>query len=327
MNTRVPQNNVDQEIDLVQISQKINRFFKEISRSIFNGIQFFVRNWIVLLVLIVLGFGVGLFLDKTHKNFEHQIIVTPNFASTDYLYSKIELIESKINENDTVFLKEIVGISKPSSISKIEIKPIIDVYNFIKDKPENFELIKVMAEDGNIKSVLEEKMTSKNYSFQTIVLHTKERLNNTEVILPILNFLNTSDYYNKVQKEVYNGLVFKMEQNDSIIKQIDGILNNFSTSAKSSFKNDKLMYYNENTQLSDIIKTKDELIKQQASLRIELINSDKTIKDSSITFNILQPKLLKEQMKLLLPLLFVTLFVLISMFIFYYKNQKSMTNL
>jgi hypothetical protein len=32
---------------------------------------------------------------------------------------------------------------------------------FIEDKPENFQLIKLMAEEGNIKDIVLESMTSK----------------------------------------------------------------------------------------------------------------------------------------------------------------------
>src|SRR5690606_23744407 len=130
-----------------------------------KGIQFFVRNWIIILILILTGFGLGILLDKTQKSYEHQIIVTPNFGSTDYLYSKIDLIDSKIKENDTLFLKNVVGIQQSKNLKSIEIKPIADVYNFIQNKPENFELIKLMAEDGDINKVLQENITSKNYTF------------------------------------------------------------------------------------------------------------------------------------------------------------------
>ena len=103
MSTKVPQNNDDQEIDLAVISKKINNFFQGINASIFRGIQFFIRNWIIVLILVFTGFGLGVFLDSTQKSYEHEIIVAPNFQSTDYLYAKIDLINSKIKEHDTLF--------------------------------------------------------------------------------------------------------------------------------------------------------------------------------------------------------------------------------
>lgn len=168
MSTKVPQNNDNQDIDLVQVSKKINAFFEAINRSIFRGIQFFVRNWIIVLVLIVSGFLIGWYLDSNKKQFENQIIVAPNFGSVDYLYSKINLLQSRIVSGDTLFLKDVVGIAQPKAITKVEIKPIADVYKFVADKEQNFELLKLISEDGDINKVLVDNVTSKNYTYHTI---------------------------------------------------------------------------------------------------------------------------------------------------------------
>lgn len=105
-----PQNNDSQEIDLSQISRKIGGFFDGIIFNIFRIIFFLKRNIVLVGILLVLGAGLGYFLDKTNKNYENQIVVIPNFDSVDYLYSKIELINSKVKEGDTIFLKNVVGI-------------------------------------------------------------------------------------------------------------------------------------------------------------------------------------------------------------------------
>jgi hypothetical protein len=325
MSTKVPQNAEDQEIDLVLISKKVSNFFARINTSIFKGIQFFVRNWIIILILILTGFGLGILLDKTQKSYEHQIIVTPNFGSTDYLYSKIDLIDSKIKENDTLFLKNVVGIQQPKNLKSIEIKPIADVYNFIQNKPENFELIKLMAEDGDINKVLQENITSKNYTFQTIVLGTKSKISEDKIVKPLLKYFNTSDHYNKIQKEMYRNVQLKMRKNDTIIKQIDGVLNNFSKSSNTNYKSDKLVYYNENTQLNDIIKTKDALINEQAIHQIELITFDKIVKESSVTANIESQKIIGKYLKFVLPLLFILFFIFCRFFIAFYKRQKNLS--
>jgi len=326
MSTKLPQNNDDQEVDLILISKKINNFFQRINASIFRAIQFFIRNWMIVLVLILAGFGLGMILDKTQNSYQHEIIVSPNFGSTDFLYAKIDLINSKIKENDTVFLKNTVGIQNPRSLKRIEIKPVADVYNFIKNKPENFELIKLMAEDGDIKKVLEENTTSKNYTFQTIILSTMKKSSEEKLIKPLLSYINTSDYYSKIQKEVYKNVELKMQQNDSIIKQIDGVLNNFSNSTNGALKNDKLMYYNENTQLNDIIKTKDALLHEQGNHRIELIGFDKIIKDNSIYLNLELKRYANGSLKFLLPVLFILIFVMFNFFKSFYNKQNYISN-
>ncbi|MBG6111773.1 putative membrane protein [Flavobacterium sp. CG_9.10] len=323
MSTNVPQPNPeDQELDLSQISKKIGGFFEKINALIFNGIRFFIKNAIVIVILLVVGVGIGLFLDQTQKSYDSQIIVTPNFGSTDYLYSKIDLIQSKINEGDTVFLKEVVGINRPMKLKKIEIKPINDVYKFIENKTENFELIKLMAEDGDIKKILEDNLTSKNYIFHTISLQTNGITNDKATIQPLLNFLNKSDYFAKIQKISIKNVEIKMSQNDTIISQINNVLNGFSNMVNGAQKSDKLVYYNENTQLNDIIKTKDNLINEQASHRVELVGLNKIVKDDSAVLNLESTSAINGKLKFVLPILFIFAFIVYYFFVSFYRKQK-----
>nr|WP_315252248.1 hypothetical protein [uncultured Flavobacterium sp.] len=321
MSTKVPQSNDEQEIDIFQLSRSIGSFFDRINFFIFRSIQFFVRNWFIVMFLIVLGLGLGWYLDSNKKSFQNHLIVTPNFGSVDYLYSKIDLIESKIATGDTVFLKNVVGFSHPKTIKKIEIKPIADVYKFIEDKEQNFELIKLMAEVGEVKKVLEDNVTSKNYTFHTISFVSNKIIDEKDIVEPLLKYLNSSEYFSGLQKTEFKNLQQQIVQNDSIIFQINQILKSFSNTVKSGSKNDKLVYYNENTQLNDVIKTKQYLIVDQGKNRLKLMNYDKTIKEINATLNINNTKITSENFKFLFPIFFIFIFVLIHLFQKFYRKQ------
>ena len=321
MSTKVPQDHSDQEIDIFQLSKSIGGFFDRINALIFRSIQFFVRNWIIVLILIILGFGLGWYLDSNKKTFENQVIVTPNFGSVDYLYSKIDLIQSKIVVGDTVFLKNVVGLKHPKTIKRIEVKPIADVYKFIEDKEQNFELIKLMAEVGEVKKVLEDNVTSKNYTFHTISFVSNKITDDKDIVEPLLKYLNSSEYFNALQKIGYKNLEQQIVQNDTIIAQINNVLNNFSSTAKNGSKNDKLVYYNENTQLNDIIKTKQYLITDQGKNRLKLVNYDKAIKEINATLNINNTKITNGILKIIFPVFFLIIFVLIHLFRKFYRKQ------
>lgn len=315
------QNNDNQEIDLSQLSKKIGNLFENISTKIFQGILFIKKNIIVIGVLFILGAVLGYLLDKSSKSYDNKIIVAPNFGSNDYLYSKIELINAKIKENDTVFLKETVGIKEPKKFGEITIQPITDVYKFIDNKPENFELIKLMSEDGDIKKVIVDRTTSKNYPYHLIDFKTSKLTTDQNTVQPILNYLNDSEYFLTLQKEYLNNIKLKMVANDSIISQIDGVLNSFSSAINGSQRNEKLIYYNENTQLNDIIKTKNELTIEQGNQRVNFFNFNKIIKDNSSTINIKETNGLNGKMKFIVPILFVLLFIVVTSFNLFYKKQ------
>ncbi|WP_310379670.1 hypothetical protein [Flavobacterium sp.] len=327
MTTKANQNQEDQEIDLAQILKSTSNFFQKINTSLYNLIQFFIKNWIITTILIVTGFGIGMYRDKTKKVYNQQITVTPNFGSTDYLYSKIDLIESKIKSGDTVFLKEIIGLKNPKRINKIEIEPIYDVYKFIENKPDNFELIKLMAEDGDIKKIIEDDLTSKNYTFHKISFTTDNLITDTEMVQPLLKFLNQTEYYTQIQKEVINNVKVKIVQNDSIIAQINGFLSGFSNTVNNSQRNDKLVYYNENTQLNDVIKTKEALIREQGFHRIDLVGLKKVIKDNNTLLNTEKINFISKGSKFLLPIIFIFMFLIIVSFKRFYNKQKTLANL
>ncbi len=88
-----------------------------------------------------------------------------------------------------------------------------------------------------------------------------------------------------------------------------------------------MVYYNENTQLNDIIKTKDALIKEQGDYRIEKINIDKIIKDVSVVTNIENSNGTHNKMKLILPFLFIFIFIALGIFKAFYKRQLAKSKL
>ena len=311
----------DQEIDLSILIKKIGLFFNNIKRAVFNVINFFIKNILIVIILFIVGIGLGIFMDNFHKEYENQIIVQPNFGSTDYLYSQINLIQSKIKEEDTEFFKSI-GIRDLKTIKTIQINPIIDVNKFINaNSDQSFELLKLMTENGDIRKILEDKVINKYYSSYLINVTTTKLIDKEEVITPILNFLNENEYYKKIQKANIENIGFKFKANDLIIAQIDGFVNSFSNNSNVNNKSDKLVYYNENTHLNEVIETKNKLVQEQGNLRLELVNNDKIIKDNSTILNIENNKSINGKLKLILPILFIFIFIVIVNFISFYKKQ------
>lgn len=319
-------NSQDQEIDLGQVFKKIGDFFQSIVNYIFDAILFVKRNIILLAILFIAGAGLGFYLDKTDKSYTNEIIVTPNFGSVDYLYSKIALLQAKKKENDTIFFSNL-GFKNVKDLGKIEIDPIIDVFKFVDKKPDNFELIKLMAEDGDLDKIVESEITSKNYPFHLIKFSTSEQTDNNKTVEPLLNYLNDSEYFKTIQKQYLENENIKIKANDSIIKQIDKLVDGFSKSAASGSKTDKMVYISDNNQLNEIINTKNGLIGEQGALRLNLISNDKIIKEISATINSLNTKGLNGKMKLVLPILFIFLFICIHIFRSFYKTQINKRNI
>lgn len=312
----------NQEIDLSQVSRKLSQAYENFLSWIFRGFLFVKKNIITFVILFIVGAGLGFYLDRTTTVYNHEIIIAPNFGSTEYAYSKVNLINSKIKENDVRFLKSI-GITEPKLISEIEIEPITDIYNFVNGKEQNFEMIKLMAEDGDINKIITDETTSINYTNHRLKITTTKTINQNQIIDPILKYLNESSYFADLQKSVQESTRLKIKANERTIAQIDSLLSNFSSISKGNSKSDKLVYYNENTQLNDVLQTKNELIVDLANRKIELINISDIIKDNSIVLNVKNNKSLNGKMKFVIPFLFISIFLGLGILRAFYRNQMS----
>ena len=128
---------VDDEIDLSLLFKAIKNFFKNILKGIINIFSFFYRHKFVLIGLIVLGAILGYFYEKSiEKTYTNDLLVSPNFSSTDYVYTKIDVLDKKMQVQDTLFLKNIFG-ENYEQIKSIEIKPVIDINNLISQYGAN----------------------------------------------------------------------------------------------------------------------------------------------------------------------------------------------
>ena len=314
-------NSQDQEIDLGQIGKGIKNFFNGMVNSFFDFLFFIKKKIIIISILIIVGILLAFSLDS--KVYKHEISVIPNFGSNEYLYKKIEQVDTKLREKDILFFNEL-GIKSYEDILSIEIEAYPGVYDFIKTNSEektNFELLKLMAEDVNIDKILKDEMTSKNYYHHKITIETKGMFKKEELITPLLNYLNTNSYFENLQKISYNNLKEKIIFNDSLSKQIDKLIILMSSNSGSG-----TISISEKNSIPELIEKKDKLIKEnQQSFLAENIY-DKIIKEESIIINIREYKTLLLNNKILFPLILILLYFVIYSFSIFYKKQLTRSN-
>ena len=134
-----------------------------------------------------------------------------------------------------------------------------------------------------------------------------------------MKYLNTNTYLQSMQKEWVNNLEIKIRANDSLIKQIDHVLNSYANKGGGS----NTIFFSEQAPLDKVIKQKEDLIKEQAKNRIERVNYNKIIKDSSTVLNIEKVDFLTGRTKFLYSGLLVLTFALSIWFSKYYKRQMN----
>jgi len=307
----------EQEIDLSQIGKNISKAFQNVINKCFDLLFFIQKKIIIIVTLFVIGVGLGIYLDKeTHYN--HEVVVIPNFGSNDYLYEKVDLISSKLKERDAAFFKAI-GISDIKNISSIEVKPISGIYNFINSESQknNFELIKLMAEDGELDKIIKDDLTSRNYYLHAINIGTLTSFDKKDLVDPILKYLQQTDFFTKLQKVYQTNLVEKVAANKLLITQIDQLIVTLSQSKSTGG-----VTISQNSGLTELINKKDALTNENQTLAIHKLEYDKVVKEQNISLNQMNTKGVNNKLKIILPLLFVSLFLLGYWFSLAYKQQK-----
>ena len=322
-------NSQDQEIDLGQIGTGIKNFFNGIVNSIFDFIFFVKKKIVIIGLLFVVGVVLGYFLDQNTKKYTSEIIVAPNLGGSDYLYAKINLIKSKLKEDDKTFFKSI-GISNTENILNIKIEPIIDIYAFVNtsqaiaenaQNTQNFELMRLLAESEDINKVIEDEKTSKNYPHHKISIITLNKIDDKVIIKPILKYLNSDEYLNKLLAITQENVLIKMKKNEEQILQVDNLITQISENLAKEKSATSLVYNNENNEINALFALKNGLINEIAGQKITLENIKLYIKDVSITSNIIESKGVNNKLKLFLPLVFILLYLFGYFFKSIYKKQ------
>jgi len=290
------QNN-DEEVDLGSLFTVIGKGFKNFFNfigNIFKGI--FHRLILILLFLklhilkfsvaVLIGGIVGFFLESNKETkFSSNLIVKPNFESTQLLYENINYYNDLVKQQNTKHLASIFKIdtSKAAALRKFEITPlmnsndIINAYdNFILEVDtltvksydfDNFESsftdfdylvhnIEVQATVSNIFSELEITIINsieKNTFFNKIKNLTKENLNTKDSILKA-NFIEVDSL-----RSVYMRAILEGAKNNSNGTNIDLGSKSNITKENDLFEIDRKIIYDLSQTYEDIA-TKSDVI-------------------------------------------------------------------
>ncbi|MCY1237450.1 hypothetical protein D9M72_501450 [compost metagenome] len=176
-----------------------------------------------------------------------------------------------------------------------------------------------MAEDGDVNKIIKEKTTSINYATHRVKIITAKSAEKEEFIYPILEYLNNSEYFIEIQKTSIASIKTKMESDIETLFQINNLISKFYK--PSEVNKNALVSITENAQLNDILQTKQDLVTNLADNKINLINDEKIVKDVSIVQNIKNNKSINGKMKIILPFIFIFIFIIWRILLSFYNSE------
>lgn len=317
------QKNNQEEIDLFLVIDKLKAGYHSLLASFYKAVQFVLKHWIVLLILIVGGYFAGYFIQKNAlPNREARLIVQNNFNSSSYVYEAVKLLNVKYQQGDKTFLKKHGFNTEETEINEITIEPIINIMDLLEMHEANDRnLDSYMANIEVDEDLLISEAFYPEYSYHRIIVKTSG--NNTAILSKVLEYLNSNELLNKIKVVSVEETMLRVERNNKSIDNIDAIFDEYAgKNATGANPSQVFVKTQENNNLHQLIDKKQELIQENEELREELLKYD------DVVSLINQPELYRtsstlDNKKIIFPVVLVFLYILFFVVRgFYLKGKK-----
>ena len=308
----------NEELDIIVLLEKIKLMLLSVFLQIFRRSKMILSNWKQLIVVVLAGILIGYIMTDSEKNNskEATILVKINFDAGNYIYDAIDLINLKILSDDkNFFLKEIM-LDETETIDEILISPVVDIKD-IMEKEINANEIRALFENLEYEdgfSVTEGFKSDYDYHLITLKVSNNSSLN---TVSKVIDYFNRNPLFAKLKDRNLQRISSVIYDNEQTIKQIDKIINFYTIEKKVS--STQLYIDNKDIRPNDLIKTKVALQKENEDLKNENLTSEQTVMVINETNVLVENKSLLSNLMIYYPILFLVIYVLISLLIGLYS--------
>ena len=308
----------NEELDIIVLIEKIKLMLLSVFLQIFRRSKMILSNWKQLIIVVLAGILIGYIMTDSEKNNskEATILVKINFDAGNYIYDAIDLINLKIlSEDKNFFLKEIM-LDETETIDEILISPVVDIKD-IMEKEINANEIRALFENLEYEdgfSVTEGFKSDYDYHIITIKVSNNSSIN---TISKVIDYFNRNPLFTELKDRNLQRISSVIYDNEQTIKQIDKIID-FYTSEKK-VNSTQLYIDNKDITPNDLISTKITLQKENEDLKNENLTSRQTVMIINETNILVQNKSLLSNLMIYYPILFLVIYVLISLLIGLYS--------
>ena len=315
----------EEEIDISYIFQKIGNFFKNILIGFLQIITFYYEKKWILVALVIVGGVLGYFWENSAEDkFKNNFIVATNYDSADYLYNKIEAVDSKIKLVDTTFLEKAFG-EHYLKVNSIEIEPITNIYEFVAESESNRELFDLLSEDEDMAEFIEEPVNSRNYPNHMIDLVIEGVNKDLHKIITdnFFTYLNSNEYYNNSKRISLKNTLMQIDQNQQVRKQIDAVISSVTNPDVLEGKN-PMVSIKENQVIDDLLKRKNLTLNQDRRLQTSLENEKNVVQVVDANYQIeFEESIFNKNKKFLLPFILIFLYSIIYLAKYLVRKSQS----
>lgn len=329
MSSNTSKNN-SEELDLSLIAEKIKGIYHSGLISLYQIFNFFVKSWIILLVLIIVGATLGFIRTNDNPARETKLYVRINDNSGAIVYDALNQLQFKIQEKDSVLLEK-KGFFKNSVyyIHSLEIEPLVNVLEIVDaTETNNRNLETVMDQAQYEDELLTSEVFVPQYRYHKITL-VGDYWSSQKTIDALMLYLNDNPVLIKQTDLIKESLAFRIARNFESIAFMDSIFDTYgrpiSELTKGTASEISMVDINV-TNIHMLFDQKALLMKQNEKLQLQLLNQDKTV--TLINKPMLSVKKSILDIKIITyPVILILLFVMVSMMRYYFQKAKNLSKL
>jgi hypothetical protein len=309
--------NASDEIDLGVVFEKIKSFFKSILIGIIQIFQFFWKHKLRLIILLAIGLGLQfLFLNQIEKIYSNEYLVRTNYGSTEYLYSKVNSINSKLETGDSLYNKDIFG-EHYDRVKEVVVVPIIDVYGLVNKSEQNKEAFELLLDEFGDISFLSDGININEYTTHKIKIYIEGQAYNEKISNRLYDHLASNSYYNELKLSTLESYKDQLEQNKTIRIQIDSIVKNQKGNTLPKLDNNAINFSG-SQDLNELLNQKQELLVKDLTLRNRLSSDNQVLKIIDSSFGVFSQE--RNQSYFIIPSIFLGIYFLF--FFFRYLSRR-----
>lgn len=322
-------NQAADEIDLGQLLALIKKGLNQIANFFLKRYLFFKNNILKLLGVSILGVAAGFALKSlVSEKYKTEVLVRPNFESKNYLYDVVEEIKQNLESKNSDFI-ETLGLNENDLEGfKIDIEAIkedeVESEEVIAEQTKYLEVLRNFKDESFVIDILKAELSEKSIIDHKIIFKYKDDINDEEIVNKLVNYINKNDYFEGLRKINSENAASRITENKVLIKQIDTLIRDYSKAlASGSKKQDASMVYleKENLNVPALLSLKNRLNAEIETKNFELVQQKEVISILNIGKSQKIVKSLFNEGYAVFPLLFITGFLIFSLF--QYINKRA----
>ncbi len=318
------QNKTD-EIDLLSLLKSFKKGVLSVLITLVKVIEFIKQNWLIIGLLLLIGFGLGYYKDTKDPQLKSsKVLLKVNFETVNYVYATVENLNKKINDNDTLFLKETGFSVDPKIIQKVEITPLLNFENIVSTFGSSNRTLEALVK--NLEISRENIHELFNANLQEHILQIDLIGDNKlceDQVNKIIQYINQNQLLNNLKEKNNELLKNQVSTYQEALLRTKKILENYSKSTATVSSENNMIVVDKNFSIDLILEKlkyiENELEKSENKLAFadEIAMPLNKIVVANAKTGILSEK------KIQFPLVLFFGFLVISYFRFIYKKVKN----